>query len=58
MEKKLEDDPNGHTMLTRAEMQSVAGGSILETVVKLVISGAEYCFRLGIREAQRIKAQL
>ena len=58
MEKKLEDNPNGHTMLTRAEMQSVAGGSILETIVKLVISGAEFCFHMGIREAQRMKAQL
>jgi len=58
MEKKLEVDPKGQTMLSRTEMQNICGGSILETVVKLVLSGAEFCFRLGIREAQRVKAQL
>ena len=51
-------DPMGQTMLTRAEMQSVTGGSLLDTIVKLVISGAEYCFLLGVREAQRVKAQI
>ena len=58
MEKKLEVDPKGQTMLSRTEMQNICGGSILETVVKLVLSGAEFCFRLGVREAQRVKAQL
>jgi hypothetical protein len=58
MEENLEVDPKGQSMLSRAEMQNICGGSILETVVKLVLSGAEYCFRLGIREAQRVKAQL
>jgi hypothetical protein len=58
MEKKLKVDPKGQTMLTRAEMQSISGGSLLDTIVKMVLSGAEYCFRLGVREAQRVKAQL
>jgi hypothetical protein len=58
MVKKLKVDPKGQTMLSRAEMKNISGGSILETVVKMVLSGAEYCFRLGIREAQRVKAQL
>jgi hypothetical protein len=58
MEKKLKVDPKGQTMLTRAQMQSVSGGSLVDTIVKLVISGAEYCFRMGVREAHRVKAQL
>lgn len=58
MEKKMKVDPKGITMLSRAEMQSISGGSLVETVVKLVLSGAEYFFYMGIREAKRMKAQL
>ena len=58
MEKKLRVDPKGQTTLSREEMNGVTGGSLTETLVKLVISGAEYFFRLGIREAKRIKATL
>ena len=58
MEKKLKVDPKGHTMLSRTEMQSISGGSILETVVKLCLSGMDYFYRMGISEAKRMKAQL
>jgi hypothetical protein len=58
MEKNLKVDPKGHAMLTRSEMQNISGGSLLETIVKLVLSGAEYCYHMGVREAQRMKAQL
>lgn len=58
MENKLKVDPKGQTMLSRAEMQNISGGSLVETLVKLVISGAEYFFRMGITEAKRMKAQL
>jgi hypothetical protein len=58
MEKKLKVDPKGQTMLTHEEMQSITGGSLTETVVKLVLSGMEYFYNMGIREAKRMKALL
>ena len=58
MEKNLKVDPKGQSMLSRAEMKSVTGGSLTETVVKLVMSGMEFFFRMGISEAKRMKAQL
>lgn len=58
MEKNLRVSPQGQTMLSREEMKSISGGSITETVVKLVLSGMEYFYRMGISEAKRMKAQL
>jgi len=51
-------DPKGQTMLTRQEMQSITGGSLTETLVKLVLSGMDYFFRMGVTEAKRMKALL
>jgi hypothetical protein len=58
MEKKLKVDPKGQSMLSRAEMKGITGGSLTETVVKLVLSGMEFFYRMGINEAKRMKAQL
>lgn len=58
MEKQLKVDPKGHSLLSRTEMQDIVGGSLMEMVIKLVMSGMDYCFRGGIREAKRMKALL
>ncbi|HUQ66600.1 MAG TPA: hypothetical protein VM101_10615 [Flavitalea sp.] len=58
MKKKLKVDPKGQTMLSREEMRCIQGGSLTETVVKLVLSGMEYFYNMGIREAKRMKALL
>jgi hypothetical protein len=58
MEKKSRVDPKGYTMLSHEEMQSISGGSLTESIVKMVFSAAEYFFRMGVREAKRMKAQL
>jgi hypothetical protein len=58
MEKNLKVDPKGQSMLSRAEMKGITGGSLTETVVKLVLSGMEFFYRMGINEAKRMKAQL
>ena len=58
MEKRSMVDPKGQTMLTRQEMQNITGGSLTETLVKLVLSGMDYFFRMGVTEAKRMKALL
>ena len=58
MEKQVKVDPKRPLMLSRNEMQNIVGGSITETVIKAVLSGMEYFYRMGIREAKRMKAQL
>lgn len=58
MEKQLRVDPKGHCLLSAEEQRSIKGGSITETVIKLVISGMDYFFRMGVREAKRMKSQL
>ena len=58
MEKKSRVDPVGQVMLSREEMQNITGGSLVETLVKLVLSGVDYFYRMGITEAKRMKAQL
>lgn len=58
MEKQEKGDPKGHLMLSRNEMQDIVGGSITETIIKAVLSGMEFFYRMGIREAKRMKTQL
>ena len=58
MEKNLKVDPKGQSMLSRGEMKIITGGSLTETIVKLVLSGMEFFYRMGISEAKRTKAQL
>ena len=58
MEKQLRVDPKGHSLLSAEELRNTKGGSITETLVKLVMSGMDYFFRMGVREAKRMKAQL
>ena len=58
MEKRMKVDPKGQCELSRNEMQTITGGSITETVIKLVLSGASYFYQMGVREAKRMKALL
>ena len=51
-------DPKGQSALSCEEMTNITGGSITETVVKIVWSVTEYFFRLGVSEGKRMKAQL
>lgn len=51
-------DPKGQSMLNREEMISVTGGSLTETVLKVVWSVSEYFFRMGVSEGKRMKALL
>ncbi len=45
-------------MLSREEMKNISGGSLTETLGKLVLSGAEDFYRMGIRVAKRMKSML
>ena len=58
MEKNIRVDPKGCAMLSRAEMQQIKGGSLTETIIKLVMSATEYFYRMGIMEAKRMKATM
>ena len=58
MEKQLKVDLRGHSMLSPDEMRNIKGGGLTDTVIKLVLAGMDYCFRMGIREAKRMKALL
>ncbi|MBL7696572.1 MAG: hypothetical protein JNK79_00370 [Chitinophagaceae bacterium] len=58
MEKQLKVDPKGHFMLSYDEMRNITGGGLTETVIKLVLAGMDFCYRMGIREAKRMKALL
>ena len=58
MEKKSKVDPKGQIMLSREDMRCICGGSLLETVVKLALSGMQYFYQMGISEAKRMKALL
>jgi hypothetical protein len=58
MDKLTRVDPKGQTMLSPEEMQNITGGSLVETVAKIVWSISEYFFRMGVTEAKRMKALL
>jgi hypothetical protein len=58
MEKEMKVDPKGQSALSCEEMTNITGGSITETVVKIVWSVTEYFFRVGVSEGKRMKAQL
>lgn len=51
-------DPKGHLLLSRTEMQEITGGSLTDIVVKLVLSGMDFFYRMGVREAKRMKSLL
>jgi hypothetical protein len=51
-------DPRGNSLLSQEDMQNISGGSLTDTVIKLVISGMDFFYRMGIREAKRMKTQL
>ena len=54
----MQVDPKGHLLLKRAEMQNIKGGSLTDIVVKLVLSGVDFFYRMGIRESKRMKSLL
>lgn len=58
MEKQFKVDPKGQYALSKEEMQRIVGGSLAETLVKLAMQGAEYFFRMGVREGRRMKSLL
>lgn len=58
MEKQLRVDSKGHSMLNAQELRSIKGGSLTETVIKLVFAGMDFFFRMGVQEAKRMKSQL
>lgn len=58
MEKQIKVDPKGHLLLSQTEMRNIKGGSLTDIAVKLVLSGMDFFYRMGVREAKRMKALL